>query len=180
VFGDVAGDGESGAMRVPGWREKALLARSRRELRWAANWQAAVLAVEAAEERIGWLIAERENRLDRITGLSRGRRLAAERRYVTGRYPVRARAAERWARQIILWRAEEIAVVRARYASRIGRAAAEERKARRRLFRAAREALALWETDELARRWTGTNRSQLHRLAAKAPPIAQTSPHHED
>ncbi len=136
--------------------------------------------MEAAERRIARLEAEREHRLDRITGLSRGSRLAAERSHATGCYPVRPRAAERRARQIILWRAEEIAAVRARHDSRIGRAAAEERKARRRLGLAAREALALWETDELARRWTGTNRSNLHRLAAKAPPTAQTSPHHED
>lgn len=180
MIGREAADGESGAVSLPGWQEKALGERYRQELHWAADCQAAVLAVEAAGRRLARLVAERENRLDRITGLSRGSRVAAERNHATGRYPVRSRAAERRARQIIVWRATQIAAVRARYAHRIGRAAAEETEARRRLGRAAREALALWETDELARRWTGTNRSRLHRLAAQAAPPSRTSSHHQD
>jgi hypothetical protein len=180
VVGGEAGDGESEAVRLPGWQEKALRERYRRELRWAADCQAAVLAVEAADGQLAWLVAQRENRLDRITGLSRGSRVAAERNHATGRYPVRSRAAERRARQIVVWRAKQIAAVRARYAPQIGRAVAEETEARRRLGQAAREALALWETDGLARRWTGTNRSRLHWLASQAAPPSQTSPHHED
>ena len=176
MIGGEAADGGSGAVRLPGSQEKALGERYRRELRWAGDWQAAILAVEAAGWRLAMLVSERENRLDRITGLSRGSRLAAERNHATGRYPVRSRAAERRARQTVVWRATQIAAVRARYADRMGRIVGEETEARRRLGQAAREALALWATDELARRWTGTNRSRLHRLGGASVPITAKPP----